>query len=135
MTLISEVKIDYKESGISEAQKFPMLTNGLIAIPLQTDDNTYSAIISYNATTKWLSLRVVTISGDIVQGETFVADFPTNLLTNKELKGYGLFFFPRTNELKYVKLDEDWYNSINLDYNTLLKCLEYHIFPSEIIEK
>lgn len=135
MTLISEVKLDYNEVGVTEAQKFPSLTTGAISIPLQTDDDIYTAIITYNASTKWLSLKVTTMNGDILQGETFLADFPTNLLNCEALRDFGLFYFPHANTLKYVKLDEDWYNSINLDYETLLKCLTLNIFPSEIIDK
>lgn len=135
MTLISQIDCDYNQNGVSEAQKFPSLTTGAITIPLQTSSDNYTAMIRYNASTKWLTLCVTTIDGDIIQGETFVADFPTNLLTCEALKEYGLFYFPSANVFKYVKLDEDWYNSINLDYATLLKCLELSVFPSEIIDK
>lgn len=135
MTIISEVALDYNEVGVTEAQKFPSLTTGAITIPLQTKDSIYTAIILYNGSTKWLTLKVVTLNGDIIQGETFFADFPTNLLVCPELKEYGLFYFPHSNVVKYVELDEDWYNSINLDYETLLRCIRLSIFPSEYIEK
>lgn len=135
MTIISEVALDYNEVGVTEAQKFPSLTTGAITIPLQTKDSIYTAIILYNGSTKWLTLKVVTLNGDIIQGETFFADFPTNLLVCPELKEYGLFYFPHSNIVKYVELDEDWYNSINLDYETLLRCIRLSIFPSEYIEK
>ena len=135
MTLLSTFDLDYNETAVTEAGKFPTLTTGAISLSLSADNANYTAQILYNSVTKWLTLKVLDSSGNVLQGETFLNEFPTNLLLCSELIGYGLFYFPKSNQLKYYALDEDWYNSINLDYDTYYKAIYLQVFPSEIIEK
>lgn len=135
MTLISTFDLDYNETAVTESGKFPTLTTGAIGLSIAVDNVYYTAQILYNSVTKWLTLKILDTSGNILQGETFVNEFPTNLLVCNELIGYGLFYFPKANQIRFYKLDEDWYNSIDLDYDTAYKAILLQVFPSEILEK
>lgn len=134
MTLIATFECDYNQNAITETAKFPTLTTGPISLMLQAGNTFYTAQILYNSVTKWMTLKVLDVSGNVIQGETFLNEFPTNLLLASELKEYGLFYYPRLNIFKFYKLDSDWYNSLNMDYETLYKCITMQCFPEEIID-
>lgn len=136
MKLISEYDVGYNETALTEIAKFSKLASGPMALTIQIGADFYTAQITYNTVTKWLSLKVYTADATLIQGETFVADFPTNLLTTPVLANYALFYYPEADKLRLYQIaSDDWYNSITLDYETAYKCCLLKILPSEIIEK
>lgn len=133
MELLASFNANYNENGLTEASKFPALTVGPMTLSLQVDNEFYTARVKYNSATKWFTLDIVGPNNEILQGETFVADFPTNLLNASALKGYGLFYFPKQNKFKMYKLDEGWYNAVDLDFETAYKAILLQVFPDELV--
>lgn len=135
MELLATYDSNYQDTALTEASKFPSLTRGSMTLMLQANNDFYTARLKYNSVTKWFSLDVLDSSNNIIQGETFVADFPTNLLTCSELKEFGLFYFPKSNDFRFYKLSEGWYNSPELDFNTAYKAILLQVFPDEIVSE
>lgn len=135
MQLIATYDSNYYPTALTEASKFPSLTRGNMTLMLQAENEFYTARLKYNSVTKWFSLDVIGPNNQTVQGETFVADFPTNLLNCSELKEYGLFYFSKSNDFRFYKLSEGWYNSAELDFNTAYKAILLQVFPDEIVEE
>ena len=131
MQLIATYDSNYNETALTEASKFPSLTTGPMTLTLQVNNEFYTARIKYNSVTKWFTLDIIGPNNKILQGETFVSGFPTNLIVAPKLKEYGLFYFPRSKKFKFYKLTEKWYNTFDMDYETLLKAIEVQAFPSE----
>lgn len=133
MELLAVFESNFVPTALTEASKFPSLTRGNATLMLQANNNFYTASLKYNSVTKWFSLSVIGPNNRIIQGETFVADFPTNLLTCSELKEFGLFYFPKSNDFRFYRLSEGWYNSPELDFNTAYKAILLQVFPDEIV--
>ena len=135
MELLATYDSKYVPTALTEASKFPSLTRGNMTLMLQANNDFFTARLKYNSVTKWFSLDVIGSNNQIIQGETFVADFPTNLLNASELKEFGLFYFPKSNVFKFYRLTEGWYNSPELDFNMAYKAILLQVFPDEIVNE
>lgn len=115
MQLISEFTIDYNPAGVTEAEKFKSLAVPPFSMLLTANATSYTALVKYNHAEKWMFLTVFDTDGNCIQGETFVAESPVNLLSASDLRGYGLFFNSGIKKFLFYKLNNTkWYNSVDL---------------------
>lgn len=132
MRMIASYDFNYNESGLTLRDMFEPLTEGPYSMLLQLNNTYYIASVKFNYGSNWLSLTIYDSEGTLVQGETYVADFPTNLLNNMALSNYGLFWYPLEKRFKFWDLQDfsSWYNSIDLNEETAY----YYIFNERLPE-
>ena len=125
--LISTIPLAINTNAQSVTERYNFLKGQPFSVPLSTDDDNYMAKICFNFANEYLSITIETSSGDLIQGETYFAEYPTNLLVADEFKGYGLFFYPNDSLLKFYKIDVascHWYNNIDKSYTEWLEILQ-----------
>lgn len=115
MELLNTFDIDYNPTGVTEQDKFKSLMSPPYSLLLNADGVPYSATIKYNYGERWMYLTVKDRDGNTLQGETYVASHPVNLLSTPELRNFGLFFIPELKKFYFYKLGKTkWYNSVEL---------------------
>lgn len=123
-TLINKYSFVINKGGLGLRGKLPNLASGYFYITLQIDEKVYLAELLFNYSNNWLMLRIKNSEGVYIQQDTYVRDYPNNLLLAQELRDYGLFYFPEDEEFRYYKLTKEWYNNITLDYYEYIDILK-----------
>lgn len=112
----NQLDIQYGETEPSK--KFPFLIGQTYKATLQAGSVIYYVEIKYNYSTNWLDYNIQDDSDNILQADSYLSEFPVNLLQLDDLLTYGLFFKNQT--LVFGKLNPSWYKlSINKTDSTL----------------
>lgn len=124
--LINEIKLDINQNTENIIDRYSFLKGQPFSVPLSTEDDNYMMKIYFNFANEYLVINIETSAGELVQGDTYFAEYPTNLLIADAFIDYGLFFYPNENVLRFYKLDNsscEWYNNNDKTYNEWLKML------------
>lgn len=130
MILLNTFDLVYDETGLTPANKFPTLTVGPITLLLQVKDTFFIAVIRYNHASEWLSLSIRDQNDNVLQGETYVAGFPSNLIFVDALINYGLFYYPAQKKFKFYEFaaSDNWYNAVDSDEEQLYYSYYHEVF-------
>lgn len=125
--LISETKLDINQNTQNVIERYSFLKGQPFAIPISTDDDNYMLKIYFNFANEYPYIQIETSSGELVQGDTYMAEYPTNLLVADDFIDYGLFFYPYESVMRLYKLDNkscQWYNNNDKTYTEWLEMLQ-----------
>lgn len=114
--LISTFNFTFNPGGTTLKNKLPDLAKGPFILTLQVESSFYLAEVYFNYACNWLYLVVKNQSGETIQQNTYIREWPVNLLLCKELNSYGLFYKPNTSTFEFYKLGKEWYNLLDTDY-------------------
>lgn len=113
--LLSTFNFKVNKSGITNAEKYPLLVGSTFTMNLVTQENRlYTVEVFFNSSIESPQLCVYE-NDQLIQGDTIISSYPTNLLLCKELNDYGLFYDKVDSVFKFYKL-ENWYNNSKISY-------------------
>lgn len=114
-TLLSSFEFKMNKSGTTNAEKYPLLVGSVFTMNLVDEDsNLFTAEVSFNFAIDSLCIKIYK-GNTVIQGDTIVNSYPTNLLLCKELNDYGLIYDEIDSIFKFYKLD-GWYNNSTINY-------------------
>lgn len=116
MKFLYSIPVDYNVSGITELDKWKFLASPPFSFQLTSDNQNFTVMIKYNHGSRWPSLSIYDSNGELVQGETYMALFPTNLIVASAMRKNALYWQPELQRFDYYEIDDDakWYNSSTL---------------------
>lgn len=117
--LLTFEKIGINPNGANLMAKYPKFVGSPFSITLNAGENYFIAEFRFNKIVNYPFLRILNDKGDIIQGDTFMSDYPTNLALAPELDGYGLFYFANYDEIRFYELPQGFYNNLNLEWQEL----------------
>lgn len=101
--------MEINKSAKTKREKYIMLRGQPYTMQLITQAGaTFTANVIFNFALDDIVLQVYA-GGELIQGNTIVRDYPTNLLLCFELNNYGLFYNSLDSVFDFYYL-EDWYN-------------------------
>lgn len=115
MKFLYSIPVDYNAVGITELERWAFLANPPFTFQVMSDNQSFTVMVRYNHGSRWPSLSVYDSSGKLVQGETYMNVFPTNLLVASEIRKNALYWQPELKRFDYYEIDDSrWYNSATL---------------------
>lgn len=117
--LISSESLNINNLETDPVKMFPFLVGNAFNMILQKENSLYTLTIKYSYAVQWLVYNIEDNNNNILQHDTYLTNFPLNLILCDELLGYGLFFDKNT--LYFGKLINLWYNrQLNITSTDLL---------------
>lgn len=115
MELLQTYSMQYNESGITNQEKYPDLVSGVFTMLIAVDNQSYTAVVRFNYAEEYPFISIYDKSGALLQGETYLAEAPVNLLTCDALFNYALVWVKKLKRFELWSINNSkWYNSPNL---------------------
>lgn len=106
--LISVNTLTINSSETDPSKRFPELVGTVKKITLQKGDEVYFCIIKYSYSANWLVISITDDNDEVLQQNTYMAEYPINLNQVTELLEYGLFY--KAGKIAWFRLDDNFYN-------------------------
>ena len=122
-TLIYEFNFKLNKSGTTNREKFPALVGSTFTMNLvDSDSRLFTVEVFFNFAIDSLCLKVYQ-GNTVIQGDTIVNSYPTNLLLCSELNNYILIYDNIDSIFRFYKA-EGWYNDSKINYYERLEMLK-----------
>lgn len=122
--LINTYPFKINKSGVTNKEKYPLLVGQPFMMYLVTKENrAFTAEITFNFAIENLCLKVYK-DNQIIQGETIVRGYPTNLLLVEDLLDYALIYDEIDSIFNFYYLDVWYNNTMKCTYYEMLKKLK-----------
>lgn len=109
---IQTYSMNVNKSALTNQEKYTDLKGAPFTMQLVVEEGVvYTANVIFNFALDDIVLQVYN-GTTLVQGNTTIGAFPTNLLLCSEMNNYGLFYFPIDSVFEFWYLD-GWYNFRN----------------------
>ena len=122
---ISSVTLPINKNTENIKERFSFLSGEPYTIVIEAD-STYLMKLTFNFANNYLMCYIEDSGGNLVQGDTFFADYPSNLLVAECFKDYACYYRPLDSVIEVWKIDnqsQKFYNNLDKTYDEYLEML------------